>query len=66
MPEFLVTWQIDIEADNAKEAAEKALEIMKDPESIATVFEIENKKKKTLHIIDLTYGDEDGKFVGDR
>ena len=51
MPEFLVTWQIDIEADNAKEAAEKALEIMKDPESIATVFEIEIKRRKLYTLL---------------
>jgi len=63
MPEYLVTWKIDIEASNPKEAAKQALEIMRDPESTATVFEVEDKKKKTLHIIDLTYDEKDGKLV---
>jgi hypothetical protein len=37
---FRVQWEIDIEADDAEEAAVLALEIQRDPESIATVFEV--------------------------
>lgn len=37
---YLVTWEIDIEADSPREAAEKALRIQRDPESIATVFAV--------------------------
>jgi len=40
MSEFTVTWIIDIEADSALEAAQKAQEIQRDPDSIATVFSV--------------------------
>ncbi len=35
---YRVTWVIDIDADTPREAAEKALEIQRDPQSIATHF----------------------------
>lgn len=38
MAQYLVTWEIDIEADSDEEAAAKALEIQRDPESTATFF----------------------------
>lgn len=37
---YKVVWEIDIEADNPEKAAQQALEIQRDPESIATVFRI--------------------------
>ena len=40
MPEYRVRWEIDIEADNPQEAAEKALAIHRKPDSIATVFDV--------------------------
>lgn len=40
MPNYLVRWEIDIEADTPREAAVKALEIQRDTESIATVFHV--------------------------
>jgi hypothetical protein len=40
MTEYRVTWKIDIEADSPEEAAEKALAVHRDPNSIATVFEV--------------------------
>lgn len=40
MMQFRVTWAIDIEADTAREAAEKALEVQRDPESTAVIFEV--------------------------
>ena len=36
--EYRVTWTIDLDADTPEEAARKALEIQRDPESIATCF----------------------------
>ena len=36
--QFSITWVIDICATNHKEAAEKALSIQRDKDSIATVF----------------------------
>jgi hypothetical protein len=46
MKTFDVKWEISIEASNKREAAIKALTIMldlKNPENIATVFEVEGK-----------------------
>lgn len=37
---YLVKWEIDIEAKSPKGAAQKALEIQRNPESIATLFKI--------------------------
>lgn len=38
LKEFLVTWEIHILAASHREAAEQALKIQRDPNSIATVF----------------------------
>ena len=54
---FTVTWEIDVEADSHEEAAQKALEIQRDPESIATCFEVVEKDdhvNRTLRTIDNT------------
>jgi len=40
-----VKWEIDVDARTAKEAAIKALEIQRDPRSIATVFDVQHKGK---------------------
>lgn len=38
-----VIWEIDLDADSPREAAEKALAIQRDTESIATVFDVVNE-----------------------
>lgn len=45
--EYQVTWTIDIDADSHEDAARKALEIQRDPDSIALVFEtvLKNRAK---------------------
>jgi hypothetical protein len=40
MSEFTVIWSIDLEAEDYKDAAKKALEIQRDPNSMATVFKV--------------------------
>ena len=52
---YRVQWEIDIEAATPKEAAEQAFEIMKDPESIATVFDVFDStgKKTTVDMLKL-------------
>ena len=40
MPEYRITWDIDLWADSPREAAEKALSIHRNPESIPTVFAV--------------------------
>lgn len=38
--EFSITWRIELNAESFEDAARKALEIQRDPDSSATVFEI--------------------------
>ena len=53
---YRVKWEIDIEADSPRQAAVKALEIQRDRNSMATVFEVngeridlsERKKRKDV------------------
>ena len=40
MPEYLVNWAIEINADSPEAAAEEALRIHRDKDSYATVFEV--------------------------
>jgi len=40
MPEYRITWEIQITADSPREAAEQALVIQRVPNSIATVFDV--------------------------
>ncbi len=40
MPMYHVTWEIEIDADTPRDAAERALEIHRNPQSIATVFTV--------------------------
>jgi hypothetical protein len=40
--EYTVTWTIQVTADGVEAAAQAALHIMQDSESLATVFEVED------------------------
>jgi hypothetical protein len=40
MSEYLVRWEMVFDADSFREAAEKALAVHRNPESIAVVFEV--------------------------
>ena len=51
MPTYRVTWEIDIDAETPRAAAARAQEIMRDPESIATVFKVEDAHD--VHVVDL-------------
>lgn len=51
---YQVTWTIDIEdADNPEEAARKALDIQRDPNSIATVFTVIDDETGAAWKVDL-------------
>jgi hypothetical protein len=51
---YRVVWEIDIEdAKTPLEAAQKALEIQRDPNSAATVFQVFENDKKLFKEIDL-------------
>lgn len=51
---YRVTWVIDIEAETPQAAAEQALAIQRNPESIATVFDIHTDMGEHLATVDLT------------
>lgn len=72
--QYLVTWTIEIEADSPKDAAEQALAIHRNPESIAAVFDVKPQIPHKVDIcgnsvwgesiiIDLTDFDESGADV---
>lgn len=48
--EYHVIWEIDIHADSPQEAAKKALSIHRDPESIATVFDVIDEDFETTRV----------------
>lgn len=41
---YRIQWEIDLEASSPQEAAREALEIHRDPESIALVFQVINER----------------------
>lgn len=47
---YKVFWEIGIDADTPVEAARKALAVQRDPESIATVFDVINKRGKRVRV----------------
>lgn len=53
MKHFVVTWVIDIHADNAQEAAAQALITQRDPESTATFFTVTDPHSNTTEEVDL-------------
>ena len=52
MNSYKVIWAIDIEADSHQEAAEIALDIQRDPDSIATIFEVTDTDNKEAQMVD--------------
>lgn len=52
MTEYEVVWRIDIDATSAREAARKAREIMLDPTSTATVFEVTGPATEQVDLFD--------------
>lgn len=50
MPNFFVKWRIDIEAETAEEAARLALDMMRDPDSTATVFLVTGDDNETISV----------------
>jgi len=58
MPQFLVTWKIDIEAPNEWEAAEEAHKIQQEPGSEAVYFTVMDRHTKVKKDIDLLIAQE--------
>lgn len=59
---YRVTWTIDIDAPDPWAAAERALEIHRNPESIATVFTVQADGLRAVEI-DLTERTVDGETI---
>jgi hypothetical protein len=51
--EFRVIWEIEIEADSPKQAAEHARALQMNPAMPATVFEIWEHARQRMHRVDL-------------
>jgi hypothetical protein len=56
MPSFHISWEIELNAADEVDAARKALAIQRDPNSIATVFDVINQDEcaPVMARIDLT------------
>jgi hypothetical protein len=52
---YLVTWNINIEAESAQEAVEKAKKIQLDPYSTANYFHAKNEDTGEDDVVDLDY-----------
>jgi hypothetical protein len=48
--EYRVIWTIDLNADSPEDAARQALAIHRDPESIATHFEVKDPEGRTQEV----------------
>ena len=51
---YFITWEIEIDADSAHEAAKKALIIQRDKDSLATVFRVHAENAAEGEDIDLS------------
>jgi hypothetical protein len=57
MPTYTVQWLIELDADSPREAAIKALEIQRDPNSTATHFTVIDEEGDLIEIDDTEYED---------
>lgn len=66
MPEYRVSWTIDVSADSPEEAAKEALKIQRDPESIAVMFKVCERGRAKLFgttFVDLMEGNYGSKQI---
>ena len=54
MTQYIVLWEIDVETKTPREAAKKALAIHRNPDSIATVFDVYDQSRGGKITVDLT------------
>ena len=53
MPDYLVTWTIEIDASTPESAASQARDMQLDPENIATFFTVKNLQTERVFEIEL-------------
>ncbi|MCK4518215.1 hypothetical protein KAT92_05525 [Candidatus Babeliales bacterium] len=58
MAEYLVSWEIDVEADSSKEAAEIAAKTLKGQNLEALVFKVLNERTNNHVLVNLLKGDD--------
>ena len=45
-----VRWEVDVDADGPREAAEKALRMQRNPQSTATVFDVMDERGRKTRV----------------
>lgn len=48
MKSYLVTWEIEVESETPEDAAREAFRVHRDPDSMATVFEVQQQTEDGL------------------
>ena len=56
--QYLISWFVDVEDDSPYEAARQALGMQRDPESIATIFTVRDKRSGESVCVDADSGEE--------
>lgn len=65
MPEYLIEWTIELDAESPEDAARAALAIQRDPDSLATMFKVYGEDGKYV-VIDLAELDEQSEVEEER
>lgn len=50
MPDYVITWEIELTAETPVAAAQQALAIQRDPDSLATVFSVYSEQGAPITI----------------
>ncbi len=61
MPEYIVKWEIELQAKNPESAAREALSIQRDRDSLSTVFDVVSIGDNSSRRVDLTQIDQDAR-----
>ena len=65
MTQYLVQWEMDIEADTPEEAASEALKVHRDPSSEATYFTVTQLAAQKMYHVDIQDGQTTTTVVGE-
>lgn len=57
MSNYLVTWEIELEANSPEEAAKEAMKFQRDPDGWASMFTVWDTKTGKSEDVDIEYGD---------
>jgi hypothetical protein len=51
--EYQVNWFVNLDADDPRQAAVLARQMIQDPESIATLYQVTNEETNEMTVVDL-------------